>query len=159
MLLGIPVSADWVDKAAAPGERAAREAGFDAAMLAALADEDVLAADETPVNLLDWMPRPGCRDEERDSSTAAAFSTGPENTELMRARRRLRERDRPAARAQQARQQALSRLPDDLRVDDLRPPRARSLRPGQGRPAGPHSAGRSTVLASSGCGSRLEPFP
>jgi transposase len=46
MLLGIPVSAGWVDQAAARvGARLGR-AGFDAAMLAALAGEDVLAADE-----------------------------------------------------------------------------------------------------------------
>ena len=53
----------------------------------------------------------------------------------MRARRRLRERDHPAARAQQARQQVLRRLPDDPRVDDLRPPRLHGLRAVQGRPA------------------------
>jgi hypothetical protein len=35
-----------------------REAGFDEAMLAALAAEDALAADETPVNVLDKTPVP-----------------------------------------------------------------------------------------------------
>ena len=54
---------------------------------------------------------------------------------LVRARRRLRERDRPAARALPARQRPLGRLPDDLHVDDLRPPRARSLRAVQAGPA------------------------
>jgi hypothetical protein len=53
MLFGIPVSAGWVDKAAARVNARLGEAGFDAAMLAALAGEDVLAADETPVNVLD----------------------------------------------------------------------------------------------------------
>jgi transposase len=53
MLFGIPVSAGWVDKAAARVNARLGEAGFDAAMLAALAAEDVLAADETPVNVLD----------------------------------------------------------------------------------------------------------
>src|SRR6266550_3851286 len=53
----------------------------------------------------------------------------------MRARRRLRERDRPAARALPARRRPPGRLPDDLYVDDLRPPRARSLRAIQAGPA------------------------
>lgn len=52
MLLGVPVSPGWVDKAS--GRLAAQlgKAGFDAAMLAALAGEKALAADETPVNVL-----------------------------------------------------------------------------------------------------------
>ena len=47
MLLGVPVSPGWVDKAS--GRLAAQlgKAGFDAAMLAALAGEKALAADET----------------------------------------------------------------------------------------------------------------
>ena len=53
MLLGIPVSAGWVDKAAARVAARLGKAGFDDAMIAALAAEDVLAADETPVNVLD----------------------------------------------------------------------------------------------------------
>jgi transposase len=53
MLLGVQVSAGWVDKAAARVSARLGKAGFDAAMLAALAAEGVLAADETPVNLLD----------------------------------------------------------------------------------------------------------
>ena len=53
MLLGVPVSAGFVDKAAARVSAQLGRAGFDAAMLAALAAEDVLAADETPVNVLD----------------------------------------------------------------------------------------------------------
>ena len=52
MLLGVPVSAGFVDKAAARVSAQLGKAGFDAAMLAALAGEDVLAADETPVNVL-----------------------------------------------------------------------------------------------------------
>lgn len=35
-----------------------RAVGFDDAMIAALAAEDVLAADETPVNVLDKAPVP-----------------------------------------------------------------------------------------------------
>ena len=53
MLLGVPVSAGWVDKAAARVSAQLERAGFNAAMIAALTAEDVLAADETPVNVLD----------------------------------------------------------------------------------------------------------
>ena len=53
MLLGVPVSAGFVDKAAARVNAQLGKAGFEEAMLAALAGEDVLAADETPVNVLD----------------------------------------------------------------------------------------------------------
>ena len=50
----------------------------------------------------------------------------------MRAGRRLRERDRPAAPALPARQRPLGHLPDDLNVDDLSPPRAHRRRAVQG---------------------------
>jgi hypothetical protein len=53
MLLGVPVSAGWVDKAAARVSAQLGKAGFDEAMIAALTAEGVLAADETPVNVLD----------------------------------------------------------------------------------------------------------
>ena len=53
MLPGIEVSAGWVDKAASRVNAQLEAAGFDDAMTAALASEDVLAADETPVNVLD----------------------------------------------------------------------------------------------------------
>ena len=56
MLLGTEVSAGWVDKAAARVNAQLKAAGFDEAMIAALAAEDVLAADETPVNVLDKTP-------------------------------------------------------------------------------------------------------
>jgi transposase len=58
MLLGTEVSAGWVDKASARVNARLKAAGFDEAMLAALAAEDVLAADETPVNVLDMTPVP-----------------------------------------------------------------------------------------------------
>jgi len=48
MLLGVPVSAGWVDKASARLSRQLEKAGFEEAMCAALAAEPVLAADETP---------------------------------------------------------------------------------------------------------------
>ena len=68
MLLGIPVSAGWVDKAAARVAAQLGKAGFDEAMLAALAAEDVLAADETPVNVLDKAAVPAAVPEEKDEA-------------------------------------------------------------------------------------------
>jgi transposase len=65
MLLGVPVSAGWVDKAAARVSAQLGKAGFDEAMIAALGAEKVLAADETPVNVLDKAaPQPAAREEE-----------------------------------------------------------------------------------------------
>jgi acid phosphatase family membrane protein YuiD len=67
MLLGVAVSPGWVDKAS--GRLAAQlgTAGFDAAMLAALAGEKALAADETPVNVLDKdAPQPAVREDEEE---------------------------------------------------------------------------------------------
>jgi transposase len=58
MLLGTQVSPGWVDKAVARVSERLQDAGFDEAMMAALAAEDVLAADETPVNVLDKTPPP-----------------------------------------------------------------------------------------------------
>jgi transposase len=58
MLTGEDVSAGWIDKAVARMSTRLRAAGFDEAMAAALAAEDVLAADETPVNVLDKTPLP-----------------------------------------------------------------------------------------------------
>jgi transposase len=78
MLLGVPVSAGWVDKAAARVSGQLGKAGFDEAMLAALAGENVLAADETPVNVLDKSPAPAAPEEtgetdpeEKDGKAAA----------------------------------------------------------------------------------------
>jgi transposase len=53
MLLGVPVSPGFVDLASERLSGRLEDAGFDEAMQAALADEPALAADETPVNLLD----------------------------------------------------------------------------------------------------------
>ena len=65
MLLGVPVSAGWVDKASARLAAQLGQAGFDEAMLAALAGQDALAADETPVNVLDSSaPQPAGREQE-----------------------------------------------------------------------------------------------
>jgi transposase len=80
MLLGVPVSPGWVDKAS--GRLAAQlgKGGFDAAMLAALAGEKALAADETPVNVLDSSaPRPAGREEqeEQDPEEEKAVAGAP----------------------------------------------------------------------------------
>jgi hypothetical protein len=64
MLLGTDVSAGWVDKAVARVGAQLGKAGFGEAMLAALAGEDVLAADETPVNVLDKSPLPAPEPDE-----------------------------------------------------------------------------------------------
>jgi transposase len=80
MLLGVAVSPGWVDKASARLAAQLGKAGFDAAMLAALAGEKALAADETPVNVLDnSAPQPTAREdgeegdpEEKEKAAAGA---------------------------------------------------------------------------------------
>jgi hypothetical protein len=62
MLLGVPVSAGFVDLASERLSARLDDAGFDDSMRAALADEPVLAADETPVNLTD--PHAGLAEDE-----------------------------------------------------------------------------------------------
>jgi len=59
MLLRMPVSAGFIDKAAARLNGRLQDAGFDDAMCAALAEEPVLAADESPVNVLAPDTDPG----------------------------------------------------------------------------------------------------
>ena len=78
MLLGVPVSAGFVDEAAARVSAQLGRAGLEEAMLAALAAGDVPAADETPVNVLDRTaptPAPAEKDEadpeEKDGKAAA----------------------------------------------------------------------------------------
>ena len=66
MLLGTDVSAGWVDKAVARVSARLEAAGFDDAMIAALAAQDVLAADETPVNVLDKTPPPAPEPDGKD---------------------------------------------------------------------------------------------
>ena len=77
----------------------------------------------------------------------------------VRARRRLRERDRPAARAAPARQRPLGHRPDDLHVGDLRPPRSRSRRTVQGRPASAALRRRPGVLLLTRVRIPLKAFP
>ena len=68
MLLGADVSAGWVDKASSRLSALLGKAGLDEAMLAALASQAVLAADETPVSVLGKdapapPPEPAGKDE------------------------------------------------------------------------------------------------
>jgi transposase len=80
MLLGVPVSPGWVDKASSRLAAQLGKAGFGAAMLAALAGEKALAADETPVNVLDSsVPRPAGREEqdEQDPEGEKAAAGAP----------------------------------------------------------------------------------
>jgi transposase len=77
MLLGADVSAGWVDKASSRLSALLGKAGLDEAMLAALAGEKTLAADETPVNVLDKTAPPAGQEEkeeqdpeEKDGKTA-----------------------------------------------------------------------------------------
>ena len=87
MLLGVPVSPGWVDKASARLAAQLGKAGFDAAMLAALAGEDALAADETPVNVLDKnAPQPAAREEgeEQDPEETEKAAAGAPHVLIVR---------------------------------------------------------------------------
>jgi hypothetical protein len=78
MLLGVPVSPGWVDKAGARLAAQLGKAGFGVAMLAALAGEKALAADETPVNVLDKRaPQPAGREEEDEHDPEEKEATAP----------------------------------------------------------------------------------
>jgi transposase len=74
MLLGVPVSPGFVDLASERLSSRLDDAGFDEAMRAALGEEPVLAADETPVNLLD--PAAGLAREDA-GAPCYPFSWGP----------------------------------------------------------------------------------
>jgi Transposase IS66 family len=77
MLLGVPVSPGWAVKASARLAAQLGKAGLDEAMLAALAGEKALAADETPVNVLDKSaPQPAGREEE-DEQDPEGEKTAP----------------------------------------------------------------------------------
>jgi hypothetical protein len=85
MLLGVPVSAGWVDKAGARLSRQLEQAGFDAAMCAALAAEPVLAADETPVNVLaPGAPAPAAGHEEEDPEDGDRRAPGAPHVLVIR---------------------------------------------------------------------------
>ncbi|HXL95045.1 MAG TPA: transposase [Streptosporangiaceae bacterium] len=73
MLLGAGVSAGWVDKAGSRLSALLGRAGLDEAMTAALAGEMVLAADETPVNVLGRAaPQPAASGGEEKGRAAGA---------------------------------------------------------------------------------------
>jgi transposase len=87
MLLGVPVSPGWVDKASARLAARLGRAGFDAAMLAALAGQDALAADETPVNVLGKnASQPAAREdeEEQDPDGKAKAAAGTPHVLIVR---------------------------------------------------------------------------
>lgn len=83
MLLGVPVSPGWVDKAAARLARQLREAGFDEAMEAALAAEAARARGDTTPD----QGKPGSLRERYDKAAAfcvtiTGFATGTRATTL-----------------------------------------------------------------------------
>ncbi len=76
MLLGISVSAGFVDKAASRLDGRLQDAGFDDAMQAALAAEMALGADETPVNVLTADEDPGTGEPDGGSPRSWGSSPG-----------------------------------------------------------------------------------
>jgi hypothetical protein len=77
MLLGVPVSAGWAVKAGVRLAAQLGKAGFGEAMLAALAGEKALAADETPVNVLGKAPQPAAREEEEEADPDEGHKPAP----------------------------------------------------------------------------------
>ena len=64
MLLGVPVSPGWVDKAAPGWPRSWGKPGSTRRCSRRWPAEEVLAADETPVNVLDKnAPQPAARED------------------------------------------------------------------------------------------------
>jgi transposase len=87
MLLGVPVSPGWMDKAGARLAAQLGKAGFDEAMLAALAGQDALAADETPVNVPGKnAPQPAAREEgeEQDPEDKEKAAAGAPHVLIVR---------------------------------------------------------------------------
>jgi hypothetical protein len=82
MLLGVPVSPGFVDKANARLSERLGDAGFDDAMQAALAAEPALGADETPVNVLTPDADPDTRETETGSPSCRSSpgSSSPTGT-------------------------------------------------------------------------------
>jgi transposase len=85
MLLGVPVSPGWADKACARLAAQLGKAGFGDAMLAALAGEKALAADETPVNVLDTSaPQPAGQEDEQDPEEKEKTAPGAPHVLIVR---------------------------------------------------------------------------
>ena len=82
----MPVSVGLANKAAAQVWSQLGKAGFDDAMIAALAAEDVLAADETPVNVLDKTARRAGagREEEADPEEKDKAAAGAPHVLITR---------------------------------------------------------------------------
>ena len=83
MLLGMPVSPGFVDGASERLNARLEDAGFDAAMQAALQAEPVLAADETPVNLID--DRAGLAEEDAGAPHVLVVRTPHRHLTWLRA--------------------------------------------------------------------------
>jgi hypothetical protein len=86
MLLGAGVSAGWVDKAGSRLSALLGEAGLDEAMIAALAGEKTLAADETPVNVRGkgTAPQPAAEEEEKGPEEEAGQAAGSPHVLIVR---------------------------------------------------------------------------
>ena len=86
MLFGAEVSAGFVDKASSRLSARLGKAGLDEAMIAALAAEKVLAADETPVNVLGkGAPQPaGQGEEEQDPQEKDKAAAGAPHVLIVR---------------------------------------------------------------------------
>ena len=85
MLFGVPVSAGWVDKASSRLATQLAEGGLGEAMLAALAAENVLAADETPVNVLGkTAPQPAGREEKEEDPEEGRAAGGAPHVLIVR---------------------------------------------------------------------------
>ena len=85
MLLGMPVSAGFADKASARLAGRLAGAGFDDAMRAALAQEPVLAADESPVNVLAPDTDPGTGEVVPGAAQVMVIRTPAERLVWLRA--------------------------------------------------------------------------
>ncbi len=85
MLLRMPVSAGFADKAAARLDGRLQDAGFDDAMRAALAHEPVLAAGETPVSVLAPDTDPGTGEVVPGAAQVMVIRTPAEKLVWLRA--------------------------------------------------------------------------
>jgi transposase len=85
MLLGMPASPGFVDKASARLDGTLQHAGFDDAMQAALAAEPALGADETPVNVLTPDNDPQTGEPETGSPHVLVIRTPGGNLTWLRA--------------------------------------------------------------------------
>lgn len=85
MLLRVPVSAGFVDKAQDRLDARLQDGGFDDAMQAALAEEPALAADESPVNVLTRDTEPSTGEPIPGSAQVMVIRTPDERLVWLRA--------------------------------------------------------------------------